>query len=88
MAVISITGKGVKAIATAFHDQLTEKWTHEEAGWYTHPAYGGVVFETAESAPEIMGPRRGWWWYGKRGQWRGPFDSATEAMDNAHGWGP
>lgn len=64
------------------------RWTHEEAGWYSHPTLGGVVFETAATAPALVGPKRGWWWYDKRmADIRGPFPTATGAIQEAEDWG-
>ncbi len=65
------------------------RWDHTDIGWYTHSAYGAVVFETTISARQTGadGRRRGWWWYGHRETW-GPFPTATEARQAAEDWGP
>ena len=66
-----------------------DKWEQVEAGWYWHDKLGGVVFESAGSAPyRACGPRRGWWWHRRDGsEQRGPFNSAQEAKQTAEDWG-
>lgn len=92
--VVGMMGKVIPmrpvALACSVEDAFepAESWTHVEAGLYEHPTLGEVMFETADAFPD-RSPRervRGWWWYGKR-ETRWPFDTATEARDNAEAWG-
>ena len=64
---------------------ISNKWRREEPGWYIHDRLGSVVFETAQSIQtQVVGPKRGWWWYGKK-EVRGPFRTATDAIQEAEG---
>jgi hypothetical protein len=63
-------------------------WTHNEAGWYTHPELGGVCWEEPMPTPTRTF-RRGWyWWPTGDGKPIGPFRSARAAIETAsHAFG-
>jgi hypothetical protein len=65
--------------------KTNKNWTHEDAGWYTHPQLGGVCWEEARPMPLPQGRILcGWYWWPKDGSNPlGPFGSATAAMAKA-----